>query len=236
MHGASLPRPFGIACARPFLVASFARPHRMAGWSVNRPGLVTADRVAWLEVANEELVGIADPSAWFGRRLEENGLADAVGLMTARNVARHEHAQATVEGIRADCLITLGLNNGEAVGSRAGAHRHHLDAGTINILCAVSAPLSDAALLEMASLVTQARTVALLDLGYRRPGIDHIVTGTGTDCIVTAAPVAEEKENFAGQSFAGQSFAGMHTAVGEAVGRCVLEATAAAAAAWLAER
>lgn len=213
---------FAVACRRPWLVASFPGETRMVSWSLNRPGFATADRVAWLEVGNEELVGVTEPVSWFRQRLDDEGLRDAVGLITARNVTRYEIASAVVDGVRADCLITLGLNNGETVGQRHDPALHPLRAGTINILSAVSVPLTDGALLEMSSIATQARTAALMRFGYRRPHTDSVVTGTGTDCIVVAAPVSAEP----------QAFAGMHTAIGEAVGRSVLEATEAAARQW----
>ena len=214
---------FHFSCRRPWLVATFPRPRRVVSWSLNRPGIVVAERVAWLEVRNEELVDVDEPAAWLRARLAGNGLGDAIGLITARNVACHEHAFAIVGSVRADCLITLGLNNGEAVGRRMDAALHPLNAGTINILASVSVPLTDAALLEMSSIATQARTAALLRFGYRRPDMEDVVTGTGTDCIVAAAPVADDPV----------PFAGMHTAIGEAVGSAVLRATSAAADAWL---
>ena len=70
-----------------------------------------------------------------------------------------------------------------------------------------SSTLSEAALVETISIATQARTVALLDLGHLSGG--HVVSGTGTDCIVAAAPARGEAERFAG----------LHTPIGEAVGR-----------------
>lgn len=217
---------FGIACTRPWLVATFRNPQRFASWSLNRPGLVTGDQVAWLEVTNQELAGVEDHLGWFRRRLADAALDKAVGLVTARDVSCYELAVAEVDGVRSECLITLGLNNGESVGSRMDASAHPLNAGTINILAAVSTPLTDAALLELSSIATQARTAALIDFGYRRPGMADAVTGTGTDCIVVAAPAAGVP----------QPYAGMHTAVGEAVGRAVREATLAASQAWLAAR
>lgn len=198
----------------------------MVSWSLNRPGLVDADQVAWLEVTGADLRDAGDPLEWFEQRLASEGLDMAVGLMTARNVATHVLASAEVEGFRAKTLITLGLNNGERVGRRVDANLHPLNAGTINILCAVSCPLSDAALLEASSIATQARTVALVEAGYCRPAIPQIVTGTGTDCIVMSAPIHSPAI----------PFAGMHTAIGEAVGASVFEATSRAAAAWIAER
>ncbi|MFC4625443.1 adenosylcobinamide amidohydrolase [Daeguia caeni] len=221
-NASSLASNFKICCNRPWLVAEFASPHQMVSWSLNRPGFTTAERVAWLEVGNDELITVTDPKTWFQHRLLAVDLGDAVGLITARNVACYEIASATVDDVQADCLITLGLNNGETVGKRQDPMLHVLHAGTINILAAVSVPLTDAALLEMSSIVAQARTTALLRFGYRRPCMDDIVTGTGTDCIVTAAPCSSRP----------QAYAGMHTAIGEAVGRSVLEATTAAAIAW----
>lgn len=216
--------PFSLCCDRPWLVTSFARPQRMVSWSLNRPGAVDATRVAWREVADRELVAVPDVSAWFAAELSSAGLGDAVGLVTARNVACHQHCFAEIDGVRADCVITLGLNNGETIGRRRHHGTDHPRAGTINILASVSVPLADAALIEMSSIVTQARTAALMRFGFRLPGMDDAVTGTGTDCIVTAVPRAPDAGHYAG----------MHTAIGEAVGDCVLRATAAAAREWLA--
>jgi len=211
-----------ITCDRPWLVASFASPQRMVSWSMTRPGFVDATTVAWREVGGEELAPDLDADAWFRRALAERGLPDAVGMMTARDVEKHHRQTCLIEGVTADCLVTVGLRNGERIGRRAGV-RPAMAAGTINMLCHVDVPLSDAALLEASSIATQARTVALVEAGYRREAVEGIVTGTGTDCIVMSAPPGARRA----------AFAGMHTAVGEAVGACVLAATRAAATAWI---
>lgn len=54
----------------------------------------------------------------------------------------------------------------------------------------------------------------------QRAGVE--VTGTGTDCIVIAAPRGEDRA----------SFAGLHTALGEAVGKAVYNATADGVKTW----
>lgn len=214
---------FRIECTRPWLVAKFPTPHRMVSWSLNRPGFTTTDQVAWLEVQNEELISVEQPASWLQNKLDEQCLGRAVGLITARNVARHHFSSVTVDNVRADCLITLGLNNGETVGKRINPVHHPLNAGTINILVSISVALTDAALLEMASIVTQARTFALIQFGYRRQNIQEIVTGTGTDCIAVATPLHNDP----------QCYAGMHTNVGEAVGQAVINATLEASDVWL---
>jgi adenosylcobinamide amidohydrolase len=213
-----------VTCDRPWLVARFAAPQRMVSWSLNRPGFVEAESVAWLEVHGSDFVADVDPAVWFAARLAAQGLGDAVGMMTARNVASFVQHTAVVGAVKAGCVVTLGLNNGERVGARMAQSAP--GAGTINILCHVSHPLTDAALLEAASIVAQARTVVLTEAGYRRPGQADIVTGTGTDCIVMASPIGGAQT----------AYAGMHTEIGEAVGACVANATAEALRAWLAER
>jgi adenosylcobinamide amidohydrolase len=215
--------PFALECAPPWLTVHFPAPQRAVSWSLNRPGLVDTRSVAWLQVSNADLPADRAPAEWFAERLSSVGLSEAVGMMTARSIARFELRSVEIEGVEAHCVVTLGLNNGERVGARIAQPCFH-EAGTVNIMCHVSTPLTDAALLEAASLVAQARTVAIVEAGYRRA--DRIVTGTGTDCIVMAAP----------HGSAPAAFAGMHTAVGEAVGACVMDATAAALEAWLSER
>lgn len=215
--------PFDIECTRPWLVAHFSQTQRMVSWSLNRPGFVEASQVAWRQVGSDDLVAGLDPAAWFAAKLDDAELSSAVGMMTSRDVGSYVHRLARVEDVEAHCLMTLGLNNGEHIGRRAGADEA---AGTINILCHVATPLNDAALLEAASLVTQARTVALVEAGYKRPGHEAIVTGTGTDCIVMAAPLGPLPA----------PYAGMHTAIGAAVGACVLEATRMAVRQWVEER
>lgn len=219
--------PFDIECTRPWLVAQFSQAQRMVSWSLNRPGFVEASKVVWRQVGSDDLMADLDPADWFAQKLDDADLANAVGMMTSRDVEGYMHHTARVKDVEAHCVITLGLHNGEHIGRRADiAHM----TGTINILCHVSEPLTDAALLEAASLVAQARTVALVEVGYVRPGHEAMVTGTGTDCIVMAAPIGVSSGP------APCPFAGMHTAIGEAVGACVLGATKAALQQWLAER
>jgi adenosylcobinamide amidohydrolase len=199
--------PFHVTFDRPFLVAAFEEPQAMLSWAMTKPGFRTGRTVAWLQVRNADLPPTVDPFAFLDRRMEEAGLVDAIALMTSRDVRHHHFAQAEVEGITATCLATVGLSNGGRVGVPRSAMPSRI--GTINVLVHVSSTLSEAALVETISIATQARTVALLDLGHLSDG--HVVSGTGTDCIVAAAPARGEAERFAG----------LHTPIGEAVGRAV---------------
>ncbi|WP_439541667.1 adenosylcobinamide amidohydrolase [Hyphomicrobium sp.] len=210
--------PFALSCRAPFLVASFGAPQAMLSWSLTKPGFQTARQVAWLEVRNADLPPGADPLVWIGRQFSDANLSDAVTLVTSRSIAQHHLAQATVDGCTATCLATVGLSNGERVGQRSTEPVRV--PGTINILLHVSQALSQAAMIETVSIVTQARTLAVIEAFVPRAGVQ--VTGTGTDCIVVAAPSDGEAANFAG----------LHTGIGEAVGRAVYHVMREGIAVW----
>lgn len=217
------PPPFRIARREKLLVATFAEPQRMLSWSLNRPGLVAAHEVAFVEVRDAELPEMTDAHALLAARLEAAGHLDAVGLMTSRDIRHHHLSTRQVDGVGTTCLLTLGLNNGERVGSR---HAGAVPAvGTVNILAASSVPLTDAALVEALSIVVQARTLGILEAAHMREGQEEPVTGTGTDCIVMSAPQGE----------GAICYAGLHTAIGEALGAAVLQATRQAADQWMLE-
>jgi adenosylcobinamide amidohydrolase len=150
--------------------------------------------------------------------MEQAGLSDAVALMTSRNIHRHHLTQAAADDAIATCLATVGLSNSERVGQRLSEPVRL--PSTINTLIHVSKPLSEAAFLEAMSIATQARTTAVLDAGVRRGGV--AVTGTGTDCVVIAAPSGGDEAEFAG----------LHTAIGEAIGASTYQAVASGIETW----
>jgi hypothetical protein len=68
-------------------------------------------------------------------------------------------------------------------------------------------PLTQAAMFEALSIVAQARTAAIMDLGISL--IDgRRLTGTGTDCIVVTSPAGPHALNHCG----------LHTALGRLIG------------------
>jgi adenosylcobinamide amidohydrolase len=211
---------FRTDCAQPWLIARFPCPWRVLSWSMNRPGFATATSVAWLEVRDAELPVGVDPLALLQGRLTAAGLADAVAMMTARDIRRHRAGHARDETVAAQVLATLGLTNGVAFdpAGHVSPARPVTRTGTINILAAVSTPLSDAAMLESLAIVATARSAALLAEGGR-------IAATGTDCIAVACPADAP----------GAAYAGFHTAAGRALARAVYTATSAARADWEAE-
>jgi adenosylcobinamide amidohydrolase len=214
-------KPFALACAPPFLAARFARPQRALSWSLTHPGFSVIREIVWLEVKDRDLPPDVDAAALLARRLAEFGAPGALGLMTARDIRRHHWRSRRVEEVEAHCVTTVGLMNAERVGARRFATPH---VGTINTLVHVSCALSDGALVEALSIATEARTAAILEARAASGGPAY--TGTGTDCLVVAAPSEGTPSDAAG----------LHTPIGEAIGGAVYTATREGVEAWDGER
>jgi adenosylcobinamide amidohydrolase len=213
--------PFRLSCEPPLLVVRFDEPMQTLGWPVLKPGFASAREIVWLEVRDGDLRLDVDPVALLKEKLAAESLLDAAAFMTSRDIRRHEVKQCSVGAITATCVATVGLSNAESVGSRREAKIQAF--GTINTLVHVSSPLAQAAFIEAISIATQARTAAIMETSpaHQSPP----VTGTGTDCIIVAAPKGGRPADCAG----------LHTDIGEAIGAAVYDAIFAGATQWWAE-
>nr|WP_229759242.1 adenosylcobinamide amidohydrolase [Peterkaempfera bronchialis] len=141
------------------------------GWVVNaqvRPGY---DRM--------------DPQRHLADLARSAGLAGpGVGLMTAAPVDACTRAHD--QGVSA--LVTTGIGVACWAASEAPGAPGALPPGTINIVAAVPAPLSDAALVNALATATEAKVQALLDAGYDCSG-----TPSDAVCIAARAPAAGEQ-------------------------------------------
>ncbi|MBB5516302.1 adenosylcobinamide amidohydrolase [Rubricella aquisinus] len=205
-----------ITLTPPWLIADLATPHKMASWALSHPGITRAQRVAWRQVRNADLPQELDVTDWFTKELSTQG--DPVGLLTSRDIRHHHHTTVTIEGHRVEALATVGLSNAEEIGTRSPRAPFP---GTINILVQSHTPMTEAALLEAMSLIAAARTVEVLAADHPLPG-GRRATGTGTDCIVIAAPDAPDPT----------PYAGMHTALGEAIGAATRQVMRAGVTLW----
>jgi adenosylcobinamide amidohydrolase len=233
------------------LVARFPAPMQVASWAIWNGGRCRVPAVAWVGVTNAELPVDVDPRELCERRLRAAGLEAAVGLLTSGQLARHRQARADAHGVAARALATVGLSNALRVGDSPGPLAG-VQVGTINLLCAVSVPLTEAAALEAASIAVEARTAAVLEARHPSRRSAAPATGTGTDCVVLAWPdtIYGTPKGFrtsrdgapAGNPpaphaiAAGQApavFAGKHTALGHVIGRAVGDCVRAGVADWL---
>jgi adenosylcobinamide amidohydrolase len=198
------------------LLVPLGGPHRTLSWAVNGGGLRRASTVIWRYVREGELGPSVDPAALIGDDA-------AVGLLTARDLSTFESTERESGEQAVRALATVGLGNALAAGDSPGPLRP----GTINLLVQLSQPLDDGALVEALSLAAEARTAAILEARIPSRRSRRWATGTGTDCIVVAAP---------DDGRAAERWVGKHTLTGSLIGAAVEEVIARGAAAWLAEQ
>ncbi|WP_083921975.1 adenosylcobinamide amidohydrolase [Kiloniella laminariae] len=229
-----MPTSFTIKQDGPWLEAVFPEPQQMLSWALINGGYASAKEVCWLQVSNADLPPGLDPVELFSRKLEERGVTNAVGLMTSRQVSNY-HCSSQKEGsVEVSTLMTLGLSNALSIRGEAADNSTPPTApGTINLLCHLSVPLSEKALLEASSITTQARTAALLEFNWIAPEQQYPTTGTGTDCIVIACPLQSQARSVISPP---ANFAGLHTDCGKALGKAVYDVTREAALAWFEQK
>jgi adenosylcobinamide amidohydrolase len=146
---------------------------------------------------------IEDPDAELRSVMERCGLPkDAVGFMTAAEVKYvFSWCETEFEGAETFAAATAGLSNHVVAGDvidnwderfRISMERYKmLLAGTINIIGVSSAPLTDAAKINMMMPIIEAKSAALASLGYRE-------TGTTSDAVAIVSPIGEDREEFTG--------------------------------------
>jgi adenosylcobinamide amidohydrolase len=200
-------------------VVRFAEEHVTASWAFLGGGIRRSRVVAFHQVTDDELKPPVDARAFFRGRLERAGLSDAIGLLTSRDVGSYTDVERSCDGLAARCIATVGMGNALRAGDPPGPTAR---IGTINLLCRVSVPLADEALLEALGLATEARALAVHESGIASTASGLPASGTGTDCIVIAAPRALGRARYAGK----------HTALGHVIGASVLEAVRAGIEAW----
>jgi len=205
-----------------WLIARLGCMHRVASWAIHGGGLARAATVAWLRVADGELRPPVDPRDFLDARLAAASIPDAVGLLTSADLDRYADSTVAWADLDARCMVTAGMGNALRAGDPPGPAGR---IGTINLLCRVSAPLTDEGMLEALAIAVEARTAAVLAAGIPSRRTGRPATGTGTDCVVIAAP-------HSGDLGARTAYAGKHTAIGHVVGAAVEAATAEAVARW----
>lgn len=211
--GSAMDQKTTITLNEPWLQVQFPCPHSVLSWALLGGGWRSASKVLWHRATNDDLPLGLDPLALFLERIERDGLdKNAIGFLCAGPVSSYVETVQTFSGQWVRCLATVGLSNGVRVGDPSFLANQKI--GTINILLQSSLPLSLAASIEASSVVTQARTLAVLEAQVPSAEGSGFLTGTGTDCIVIASPMGENPA----------AFSGTHTLIGYLIGKAVLQA------------
>lgn len=184
-------------------------------------GFSRARVVANHQVSDDDR-GATEAPLWYLRRTIRDLAIDprgVVAMMTGANVGRAAYAFAGRGSLLAGAWCTAGCSNALRVGDRA-TFGSAAAPGTINLIVALNEPFEDGALAEAVQIGTEARVVAVQGAKVTSKRSGKPATGTGTDCLVVAAPVGK----------AAHRYCGKHTVAGELIGRAVLASCARALA------
>jgi adenosylcobinamide amidohydrolase len=212
-----------IAYSDRWLVVRFAAEHDVLSWAPHGGGRSRATAVAWYRVREEELKPPVDAKKLLEMRMRDASLERAVGLMTSRRLDAYTDVRCEWGDMSARAVATVGLGNALRAGDPPGAAGR---IGTINVLCQLSVGLTEEALVEAAAIAVEARTIAVLESGVKSRLTGAPASGTGTDCLVIAAPAPRRSK---------AAYAGKHTDVGHLVGASVHRAVSLGATRWLEE-
>lgn len=161
-----------------------------------------------------------DPEVHLAEVAAAHGLTGAgAGMLTAADVRLA--CRAEDEGVGVVATVGLGRPTLAAAPDETDGTVKPSVPGTINILVAVPAPLTDAALVGAIATVTEAKVQALFDAGF-------VCTGTASDAVVVAA--LHDAARTAGAE--PEPFAGPRSRWGARIARAVHAAVFEGARAW----
>lgn len=206
-----------------WLTVEFTKPYSCLSWAVCGGGHRMARHVLWHQVRNEDLPQNIDPGIFLKTKLQERGFPKAVAMLTSADLSHYQDVVRTQNEVNVRCLATVGMSNALRIGDPS---TQMVLAGTINLLCAISVPLAKSSMTEALSLVVEARTAAVLEAGIPSIRTALPATGTGTDCVVLAAPQPNQEM---------RTYMGKHTVLGSLIGEAVYEVVSAGLRIWKAK-
>jgi adenosylcobinamide amidohydrolase len=138
-----------------------------------------------------------------------------VAMMTGVSIRHAAAARLSRHGLTVSVWCTAGCSNALRVGDPStvelGTGEPPL-LGTINIIVLINQALSASAMVEAVQIATEGRVTAVGLAAIKSVRSHEIATGTGTDCIVVAAP----------DHLAKHVHCGKHIRLGELIGRAVI--------------
>ncbi|PKQ65109.1 hypothetical protein BZG02_04570 [Labilibaculum filiforme] len=132
------------------------------------------------ELPNITLQKLVDFQKWKG---------NCVGMMTAALMSSFRSVRMEKQGVWIEVFVTSGVSNARRAGDKADYRLMNEDCqkiGTINILLATNATLTDASMVECIMMVAEAKAACLQDLKVKSPQSGLVATGTGTDSTAIA--------------------------------------------------
>ena len=163
--------------------------------------------------------GFEDPSRYLRKLAASLGvIGETVGLMTAVPMTQLVTARASSGALWVECFATVGVTNAVQAGEwlpQLATRRRRIAPGTINLIVITNGSLSDAAMVGVVQVVTEAKTGMLRDHLVTSCYSGLNATGTGTDAVVIACRGRGQGPR--------HRYSGTHTIVGALIGQAVAD-------------
>lgn len=160
-----------------------------------------------------------DPAVFLRNVASRLGIrARTVGLMTAVPMTQLVTARAATVGLWVECFATVGVTNAVRAGEwppQCSGLDTRSRPGTINLILITNGSLTQAAMVGIVQVATEAKTGVLRDQEVLSCHGRMAATGTGTDAVVIACEVRGEGPL--------HTYSGTHTVLGALVGQAVTD-------------
>lgn len=213
----------------------FSHEMDFLSWAIIGGGVGTGKQVYFRRINNNELPIHLDPKEVLKSKMEADGFENGVGFLTSAVLKNVTHVKKRKNNLEAEILTTVGMGNSLRVGDPA---KNSIRVGTINILLAVNQPLSLNARLEAMNLISEARTLAVMEENIKSKKTNLPATGTGTDCTALASIKKSSTLSLRSTGSVGEEliYAGKHTVLGELIGATTHEAVRLGIQKWKREK
>ncbi len=201
----------------------FSHPRQVLSSAVLNGGLKIAHHILNLKVSKirQDNSALESPETTLDKYCIRNNWKGAtIGMMTAASLKSLRIVRETVQGVEIIAIVTSGLSNPRCAGDYAECRElapKKKKTGTINTILLTEASLAESALVEAALIATEAKVVALHNMGIKSTVSKYPATGTGTDslCVIN------------GDSDIQVDYCGKHTIFGEKLACVIIDATSA---------
>ena len=195
------------------LIVRFVVPVRTLGWAPLGAGLSRLRVLVNHQVAEDDRRATEAPEPYLRNTIRELGLDPRTtgAMMTGAKVRSAAYSTMARGSLRAGAWCTAGCSNALRVGDRGTFS--DASPSTINLIVALNQPMRRCAMAEAIQIATEARVIAVQEARIMSTESGKPATGTGTDCIVVAAPIGTPAHRYCGK----------HTVAGELIGRTVLK-------------
>jgi adenosylcobinamide amidohydrolase len=210
--------PWRWSIERRSLIIRLPETYQVLSWAPFNGGSRRAIAVVNHQIVAGDRAATERPRPYLQSLIRELGLEPraAVAMMTGAAVRKACYAATRRADLIVGAWCTAGCSNALRVGDPAtfGTTRP----GTINIVIAINQALTRSATAEALAMATEARVAAMQEARIASVLTGRPATGTGTDCIVVAAPARGPAHIYCGK----------HTVLGELIGKAAMRSCARA--------